>query len=36
MRVARNDLGEMSPASPAVAGDALDIRTETQLYTIAS
>jgi outer membrane protein assembly factor BamB len=32
--VARNDLAEMSLASPAVAGDALYIRTESKLYKI--
>ena len=34
--IARNDLGELSFASPAVAGDALYIRTETKLYKIAN
>ena len=34
--VAKNDLGEMSLASPAVAGNALYIRTETKLYKIES
>jgi len=34
--VARNDLKEMSLASPAVAGGAIYIRTETKLYKIAS
>ncbi len=34
--IARNDLGEMSLASPAVAGNALYIRTETKLYKIAN
>ena len=34
--IAKNDLGEMSLASPAVAGDAIYIRTETKLYKIAS
>lgn len=33
--VAKNDLGEMSLASPAVAGDAMYIRTESKLYKIA-
>lgn len=33
--VARNDLDEMSLASPAIAGDALYIRTRTKLYKIA-
>jgi outer membrane protein assembly factor BamB len=33
--IARNDLGEMSLASPAIAGDALYIRTESKLYKIA-
>ncbi len=32
--IARNPLGEMSLASPAVAGDALYIRTESKLYKI--
>ena len=32
--IAKNDLGAMSLASPAVAGDALYIRTETKLYKI--
>lgn len=34
--IARNDLAEMSLASPAIAGDALYIRTESKLYKIAS
>ena len=34
--LARNDLSEMSLASPAVAGDALYIRTESKLYKIAN
>ena len=34
--VARNDLDEMSLASPAIAGDALYIRTRTKLYKIGS
>ena len=33
--IARNDLGEMSLASPAVAGDALYIRTASKLYRIS-
>jgi outer membrane protein assembly factor BamB len=33
--VARNDLGEMSLASPAVAGDAIFIRTQSKLYRIS-
>lgn len=33
--VARNDLEEMSLASPAVAGNALFVRTRTKLYKIA-
>jgi len=33
--IARNDLGEMTLASPAVAGDAIYIRTESRLYKIA-
>ena len=33
--IAKNDLGEMSLASPAVAGDAIYIRTESKLYKIA-
>ena len=33
--VARNDLGEMSLASPAIAGNALYIRTQSKLYKIA-
>jgi outer membrane protein assembly factor BamB len=32
--IAKNDLAEMSLASPAVAGGALYIRTETKLYRI--
>ena len=32
--LAQNDLGEMTLASPAVAGNALFIRTETKLYKI--
>jgi len=32
--IAKNDLGEMSMASPAVAGNAIYIRTETKLYKI--
>jgi outer membrane protein assembly factor BamB len=34
--VAKNDLGEMSLASPAIAGDALYIRTESKLYKIGN
>ncbi|HET7695628.1 MAG TPA: PQQ-binding-like beta-propeller repeat protein [Vicinamibacterales bacterium] len=34
--VAKNDLGEMSLASPAIAGNALYIRTESKLYKIAN
>ena len=33
--VATNDLGEMSLASPAIAGNALYIRTQSKLYKIA-
>ena len=33
--VAQNDLGEMTLASPAIAGDAMFFRTETKLYRIA-
>jgi outer membrane protein assembly factor BamB len=33
--IARNDLAEMSLASPAVAGDAIYIRTQSKLYKIA-
>jgi outer membrane protein assembly factor BamB len=33
--VAKNDLGEMVLASPAIAGDALYIRTQSKLYKIA-
>lgn len=33
--IARNDLGEMSLASPAIAGDALYVRTQSKLYKIA-
>ena len=33
--IARNDLGEMTLASPAVAGNAIYIRTESRLYKIA-
>ena len=32
--IAKNDLGEMSLASPAVAGGAIYIRTESKLYRI--
>ena len=34
--VARNDLDEMSLASPAIAGNAIYIRTRTKLYKIAN
>ena len=34
--VARNDLDEMSLASPAIAGDAIYVRTRTKLYKITS
>jgi outer membrane protein assembly factor BamB len=34
--IAKNDLGEMSLASPAIAGDAIYIRTESKLYKIAN
>lgn len=34
--IARNDLAEMSLASPAVAGDALYIRTQSKLYKVAN
>jgi outer membrane protein assembly factor BamB len=34
--IAKNDLGEMSLASPAIAGDAIYIRTESRLYKIGS
>ena len=33
--IAKNDLGEMSLASPAIAGNAIYIRTESKLYKIA-
>ena len=33
--IAKNDLGEMSLASPAVAGDALYVRTASKLYRIS-
>jgi galactose mutarotase-like enzyme len=33
--VGQNDLGEMMLASPAVAGNALFLRTETKLYRIS-
>lgn len=33
--VAKNDLGELSLASPAIAGDALYIRTQSKLYKIS-
>jgi outer membrane protein assembly factor BamB len=32
--IARNDLSEMSLASPAVAGNAIYIRTQSKLYKI--
>ena len=32
--IAKNDLGEMSLASPAIAGGAIYIRTESKLYKI--
>src|SRR5215204_1035396 len=34
--IARNDLGEMSLASPAIAGNAIYIRTESKLYKIGN
>lgn len=34
--VARNDLDEMSLATPAIAGDAMFVRTRTRLYKIAA
>ncbi len=34
--IARNDLAEMSLASPAIAGGAVYVRTETKLYKIQS
>jgi outer membrane protein assembly factor BamB len=34
--IAKNDLDEMSLASPAIAGGAIYIRTETKLYSIGS
>jgi outer membrane protein assembly factor BamB len=34
--ISTNDLGEMSLASPAIAGNALYIRTESKLYKIGS
>lgn len=34
--VAKNDLAEMSLASPAIAGDALYLRTQSKLYKIAN
>jgi outer membrane protein assembly factor BamB len=33
--IAKNDLAEMSLASPAIAGDALYLRTESRLFKIA-
>jgi outer membrane protein assembly factor BamB len=35
-KIAKNDLDEMSLASPAIAGGAIYIRTETKLYSIGS
>ena len=34
--VAKNDLGEMSLASPAIAGNALYIRTQSKLYKVSN
>jgi outer membrane protein assembly factor BamB len=34
--IAKNDLGEMSLASPAIAGNALYIRTQSKLYKITN
>ena len=34
--LAKNELGEMSLASPAIAGNALYIRTQSKLYKIAN
>ncbi len=34
--IARNSLGEMSLATPAVGGDSLYVRTQTKLYRIRS
>ena len=34
--IAKNDLGEMSLASPAIAGNAIYIRTESKLYKIGN
>jgi outer membrane protein assembly factor BamB len=34
--IAKNDLAEMALASPAIAGDALYIRTQSKLYKIAA
>ena len=34
--IAKNELGEMALASPAIAGDALYIRTQSKLYKIAN
>ncbi len=34
--IAKNELGEMSLASPAIAGDALYIRTQSKLYKIGN
>jgi hypothetical protein len=36
VEVARNDLGEMSLASPAIASGAIYIRTEKHLYKIGA
>ena len=33
--LARNDLAEMALASPAIAGNAIYIRTQSKLYKIA-
>ena len=33
--IARNDLDEMSLASPAIAGGAIYLRTESKLYKVA-
>jgi hypothetical protein len=34
--IAKNDLAEMSLASPAIAGGAIYIRTESRLYRIGN
>jgi hypothetical protein len=34
--VAKNDLGEMSLASPAIASNAVYIRTQSKLYKISN